>query len=195
MSKRDPERKKQKHAQESALSIRQLWQEKKQVLLLAAGFAALMGVFYSFWFSDFFTTNILEPVIRANARVASGMLNLMGFNTIASGSDIRSAAAAFSVSIKNGCDALEPVAIYSFAVLLTPVPFRMKFPGLATGIPLLLAINQARIISLYIFGIYSKFLFELMHVQVWQALFIAITLIILIYWIAWAARKQSSPQP
>ncbi len=179
-----------KQSQANSLTIGQLWEEKKQILLLALGFAALMGIFYSFWFSEVFTVNILEPVVRANAMVASKILNIFCFGTLVSGSDIHSSSSSFSISIKNGCDALEPVAIFSFVVLLTPVSLNTKLPGMAIGIPLLLVLNQLRIISLYIFGIYSAFLFDLMHVQVWQAIFIVITLMILVYWIVWAVGRE-----
>ncbi len=194
MSKRIRKKEKQKQAQAGTLNIRELWQEKKQILLLALAFAVLMGIFYGFWFSEIFMTNILEPVVKANAFVASKMLNLFGFDSIASGSNINSSTTSFSVSIKNGCDALEPVAIFTFIVLLAPVSLNSKLRGMATGIPLLLLLNQLRIISLYIFGIYSPFLFELFHVQVWQAIFIVITLMILVYWVVWAVGKERKTQ-
>jgi len=190
MSKRSREKEKQRQSQSTALSIRELWQEKKQILLLALAFAALMGIFYGFWFSEIFMTNVLEPVVKANAFVASKILNLFGFDSITSGSNISSSSTSFSVSIKNGCDALEPVAIFTFVVLLAPVSLKSKLYGMASGIPLLLILNQLRIISLYIFGIYSPFLFDLMHVQVWQALFIVITLMLLVYWVVWAVGRE-----
>ena len=175
-------------ASKSTTGVADLWNEKKPILLFVLGFAVLMGVFYIFWFSEVFKVNVLEPVVRVNAVVASKVLNIFGFNTQTNGANLFSSA--FTVDIKYGCDAIEPIAIYTFAVLLFPVSFRTKLSGLFGGVPLLWLLNQLRIISLFVFGIYSETLFEIMHVQVWQAVFIAITLIFLAYWIVWALRAD-----
>jgi exosortase/archaeosortase family protein len=164
------------------------WAEKKPVLLFLGGFGLLMSAFYAFWFSEVFKVKILAPVVRVNAWVGSKVLNVFGFGTQTTNTDIFSST--FSISVKQGCDAIEPIAIFTFAILLFPVSFRTKAFGLLAGVPLLWVLNQIRIISLFMFGLYSPTLFEIMHVQVWQALFIAITLATLLYWIVWALRSD-----
>lgn len=125
-------------------------------------------------------------MVTFNALVASKILNIIGFSNTASGADLISTVSDFSVSIKQGCDALEPVAMFTFAVALFPVALKPKLSGLAIGIPFLLLLNQVRIISLYIFGINSPALFKFMHIQGWQVLYILITLVSLVYWAVWA---------
>jgi exosortase/archaeosortase family protein len=171
-----------------SLKLKSFWKEKGPVIIFLGGFGILMGIFYAFWFSEIFKVNILAPVVKANALIASKVLNIFGFGTQSNGTDLYSPA--FTISVKQGCDAIEPIAIFTFAVLLFPVSFRTKAFGLLVGIPLLWLLNQVRIISLFVFGIYSSTLFDIMHVQVWQAVFIGVTLVTLAYWIVWALRSD-----
>lgn len=172
------------------------WKERNPILKFALGFCLLMGIFYGFWFSDIFIDNVLTPVVNANAAIAGNFLNLFGYETTITGPKITSSA--FSISINKGCDALEPMAIFLFAVLLFPAPLKAKLIGLAFGIPFLFFINQLRIITLYLIGVHTPdimgdsfiFFFDIMHVQVWQVVFILITLVLLSYWILWTIKKE-----
>jgi exosortase/archaeosortase family protein len=190
MSKKKKQEKKKTAATSEGLSqkLNFFWKEKRPVIVFLAGFGLLMGVFYAFWFSEIFKVNILAPVVRLNAFIASKVLNIFGFGTQANGTDLFSSA--FTISVKQGCDAIEPIAIFTFAVSLFPVSLQTKAIGLLLGVPLLWLLNQIRIISLFVFGIYSPTLFDIMHVQVWQAVFIGATLVTLAYWIVWAMRKD-----
>ena len=200
MGKKNKSKRPKVESQPPKLSFRQEvlngWKDRNPILKFVLGFAVLMIIFYSFWFTDLFTNNVLNPVVNGSARVAGTILNLFGYDVNIGGPKIYSND--FSISIEKGCDALEPIAIYLFAVLLFPTALKNKWRGIAFGIPLLLVVNQVRIISLYLIGVYGKpimgdsfiFLFDIMHMQVWQVLFILITLLVLAYWIIWSLRRE-----
>ncbi len=58
------------------------------------------------------------------------------------------------------------------------------------GALLLLALNLVRIVSLFLIGVYSPRIFALMHIDVWQALFIFFAVLFWILWLLWATRSQ-----
>ena len=56
----------------------------------------------------------------------------------------------------------------------------------------MLAINLVRIVSLFYIRIHFPAAFEIMHVEVWQALFIFLALLCWIVWAVWAKRASES---
>src|SRR6476620_10607108 len=136
MSKKKKQEKKKSVSSSESLSqkLNSFWKEKGPVIIFLTGFGLLMGIFYAFWFSEVFKVNILAPVVRVNAVIASMVLNVFGFGTQTNGTDLFSPA--FTISVKQGCDAIEPIAIFTCAVLLFPVSFRNKSIGLVVGVPL-----------------------------------------------------------
>lgn len=157
-----------------------------------------MGVFYGFWFTDFFTSNILAPFARINALLSAKVLVLFGHHPIVSESTLH--AASVSIDVGRGCDALEPIAIYFFAVLLFPASFKAKLYGICAGLPALFALNQVRIITLFLagahgdswFGNDKEFYFNLMHLQIWPVIYIVVTLMFLAYWILFSLKDKKS---
>ena len=166
------------------------------MLRFAVGFAVLMGIFYSIWFSDFFIENMLNPVMKVNAWMAAQALKLAGYKVTIN--DLNLASPSFTLSVGRGCDAIEPMAIFLFAVLLFPATIKSKLRGIAIGIPILFLINQFRIITLYLLGYYSEplfgkkreFYFDLVHIQVWPVFFILITLALLAWWIISSMKRE-----
>jgi exosortase/archaeosortase family protein len=177
------------------------WNSKNPILRFAFGFAVLMGIFYGFWVTTFFTDNILEPVVQFNAQVASKILLLFGYDAHVMDSTLSSPGIAIDVG--RGCDAFEPMAIFLSAVLLFPAPVKTKLIGFATGIPILFVLNQLRIITLYmagahsieLFGMEHEWYFNLIHLQVWPVVFIVATLVLLAYWILYSLRQKRLQQP
>lgn len=161
---------------------------KNPILLFLVVFGTLMGIFYAFWVTEFFKENIFNSLLDVNAKIASGILNLFGFGTTASGKEIYNSQ--FTVSVKRGCDAIEPAALFVSAVLAFPSSFKMKLHGIVVGILFLLAVNLFRIVSLFLTGIYAPSYFELMHLEVWQVVFILLALASWIVWMQWAMRSK-----
>lgn len=158
--------------------------DKYPVLLFVLGFLVLMGLFYAFMLTSFFTEHFQPAVVTVNARISSAILNLFGEATSASGPMIASEAA--TISVKRGCDALVPIFLYISAVLAFPASWRSKLFGILWGVLFLFVLNIVRIISLFWIQLYKPAIFDMMHLEVWQVLFIILGIA------AWGVWMQKS---
>jgi exosortase/archaeosortase family protein len=142
-----------------------------------------MAVFGVFFFAYFTETAFFESYLELNARVSGDILRWLG-------EDVRVARASISapgvaLTIRHGCDAIFPSALFLAAVIASPVPFKSKLPGMFLGSVVLLSINLIRIISLYYVQLHIPTWFHAMHVDIWQPAFIFLALF---FWILWAVR-------
>jgi len=119
------------------------------------------------------------------------LLRLLGQDATVLGRSIDSPRA--SMSIERGCDAIHPSALFLAAILAFPASLRKKVVGAVAGVALLLAINLLRIISLFYIRVHFPAAFEIMHVEVWQALFIFLALLCWIVWVARVMRTVDRP--
>jgi exosortase H (IPTLxxWG-CTERM-specific) len=163
------------------------WLQKRPVLFFVLGFSVMMILFYFIWLSDFFEHSITPRINGVNARIASVILNIFGQGTHPDGFSIISGK--FSISIAMGCDAIEAMALFAIAVIAFPGKIKHKIIGVVSGIFILYLLNQVRIISLFLVGIYYRKAFELMHVEVWQFLFIIFAIALWIIWIKWTRKN------
>lgn len=167
---------------------------RHSVLKFLLIFGILLAVFYVFIaFSSFYNRRFVpwhHPLI---ARVSGHVLAVLGQDITVRNASISSPM--FSVNIIRGCDAVEAIALYVCAVLAFPLPFLKKLPGIIAGTLLLLILNLVRIVSLFLIGVYSPRLFGLIHLDVWQALFIFFAVLFWIFWLLWATRSQVVAQP
>jgi exosortase H (IPTLxxWG-CTERM-specific) len=164
---------------------------KYPVLRFIIIFATLMGAFYFLFFTPFFN-RLFPTYLQFNAKMSGIILNWLGQNVSVVGANIISSQ--FSISIKGGCDGLEPTAFFICAVLAFPAPFLLKIPGVILGTLCLVILNFARIISLFLIGVYYPQAFEIMHIEVWQVLFIIFALSFFILWLLWAIQHEISQQ-
>ena len=77
-------------------------------------------------------------------------------------------------------------------VFAFPASWRAKLVGAAAGVTLLMVLNLIRIISLFYIGVYWPKMFETAHIEVWQALFVGLTLLL---WLGWAWQVMRHPEP
>ncbi|MDP1622591.1 MAG: archaeosortase/exosortase family protein [Bacteroidales bacterium] len=166
--------------------IRSNWRQKLPVLIFVLGFAVLMILFYVYWLSDY-SQNIVQPkVVQVNAGLSNFILNIFGMGTTTVNGTISSAR--FSVNIARGCDAMEAMALFASALLTFPARWNYKLIGFFSGIALLFSLNILRVVSLFLTGIYFPKAFEIMHVEVWQVLFIIFAIGLFIFWIRWTRK-------
>jgi len=172
-------------------AIKNWWQTKHPkhpkhpVVIFAIGYFILIALFYIGINTSFFKANIHPVMNNWYATAGSFIINIFGFATTVKQSIIQSGI--FSLDIERGCDALEPIAFFSLAVLAYPASFKKKWQALLIGSIILIVLNIIRIVSLYFIGIYFKTAFEIMHVDVWQVVFILFTMAL---WIKWATSTK-----
>lgn len=152
-------------------------------------FAGLMLLFYACWISPFFQTQIVENVAKFYASASGSIIKLFNYPVLIVGDTL--GYSNFSISIKNGCDAIEATAILLCGILVYPSKWKYKGIGLLVGLVILVIINLVRIISLFFNGIYIPSIFELMHTGVWQVLFIIFPVVIIFRWIKWINEQQN----
>ena len=167
------------------------WEERKPVLKFAGTFLATCILFFLVtnmsWFQAF-----RAPLLSMYSETSSFLLNIFGYGTNASGPLISSSD--FSVSIEEGCDAIAPSILFAISVAIFPIAWSVRWRGLLWGLLAISVLNLIRIVSLFLTGIHIPSLFEFMHVDVWQAIFIVFTVGIWIYWMKWSTNRLN-PQP
>ncbi len=181
-----------KHNKKSILNVTGGGASKRPVLRFGLTVGILMGLFYAYSIFEplpgLSMTRFFHFYQHLNADVSGSILAFFGHDIKVTGDTISSPD--FSVNLRRGCDAVEPSALFAFAVLSFPAPFLRKLSGIVTGVLLLAIINTVRIISLFLTGVYFPEFFHTMHVDVWQALFIFFAVVLWISWALWALRTQ-----
>lgn len=147
-------------------------------------FAVLIGLYYVLTTTAVARQDFFPWYLRLNAWASVRILNYIGYDDVSvRGQSMVSPQ--FSIQIERGCDAVEPSALFVVAVLASPVRFRRKIPAVVLGTVLLLIVNVIRIVTLYLTGLHFRRLFDTMHLDVWQAAFIFLAILL---WAVWASR-------
>ncbi|MHC4093523.1 MAG: archaeosortase/exosortase family protein [Planctomycetota bacterium] len=162
---------------------------KRPVLAFFLVFGLLMGLFYVASITVFFEEFVWIPYLRLNANATASILSMLGQDIYLDDRTISTTGV--SLVIERGCDAIYPSALYFTAVLAFPVSLRRKLPGAVVGVVALLLINLVRLVSLYFVAVYWSRAFEMMHLEVWQALFIFLAVLFWGTWAWWATRSRS----
>lgn len=168
------------------------WRSRLLLLRIVTVFGLLIGLYYAFAATELYESRIFEPYVEINADLSARILSLLGYETTASAISVSSPE--FGLNIGKGCDGLEPTALFVAAVLAFSAPLALKLPALAIGVPLLVALNLVRIVSLFLVGIYYPDLFHVMHVDVWQVLYILVGIVFFGLWLLWATSGRPSTE-
>jgi exosortase H (IPTLxxWG-CTERM-specific) len=160
----------------------------RAVLRFGLTFGLVTLLYYVLAFAPIVEGRFFPAYLRANAQASSMVLNGLGQSCRVENATIRSPR--FAITIKRGCDALEPSWLFCAAVLAFPASWRHRLRGIVAGVSLILTLNLVRIVSLYFLGIYTPAFFETMHLEVWPVLFIFIALGAWLFWVRWPRRQQ-----
>jgi exosortase/archaeosortase family protein len=87
------------------------------------------------------------------------------------------------------------VAILSAAIFAYPRPLRIKFLGLAVGVPVLFALNFLRLVYLFYVGVHIPAAFDFAHSVLGEALIIMATLGLWLAWIKWSRSAEKGLVP
>ena len=100
-------------------------------------------------------------------------LNVLGGETVSS-SGTNLSSNEFSMSLAEGCNGIYALSIVIAGIVAFPARWRPKLIGLVLAIALIMILNYIRILTLWYAGKAGSFLFDTMHLYVWE--FIIITL-------------------
>ena len=163
-------------------------------LRFLAIFAVLMGAYYLSTTTAVVSgpDGFFDWYLRLNARASAGILHLFDYE------DVRRDGKALtsprgSITVERGCDAVEPSALFVAAVLASPVALRARILAAVVGTAFLMLVNLVRITSLFLTAVHWRKGFDVMHLDVWQTLFIILAILL---WALWAARvTRKRPRP
>jgi exosortase H (IPTLxxWG-CTERM-specific) len=151
----------------------------KFLLLLFIYYAIATTVWWNQW---------LYQYLRANAWISGWILNQLGAETTVQDLVIRSDR--FSIAVKKGCDAVEPGWIFAAALLAFPTAWKKKLLGMIVGLSFLMVLNLMRVMSLYWIGTRYGAFFNTAHLEVWPALFILVSALLVALWLRWVKPKK-----
>lgn len=168
--------------------IQKNWTDRSPVLRFLLSFLACIIIFYIFYYSSFFVEHLSKPILSVQAHLSSGLLNIFGMDTVATSGAISNSD--FSVNIAKGCDGIEATALFIFAILVFPIAFKRKVPGVVAGVSVLFIVNLIRIAGLFLIGLYWNEAFEFMHLHGGLVLFTIAAIILWIIWADWALKQE-----
>lgn len=131
---------------------------------------------------------LFERYLSGYAHVAGAVLALFEPGIRVSGQEI---IGRFGLRIIQSCDAIEAVILFAAAVLAFPVAWWRRSVGLVVGTLGIVAINIARICSLYYVGVYLPARFEFYHLEIWPLMLVASAGLAFLVWTQWATRQPA----
>ncbi len=161
---------------------------RRPVLRFVLIFAGLGAAFNVFFYTFLANSGIFRAYLRASAALSASLLRFVGAD--ASADNASMSGGGFDMKIALGCDAIQPIALFCCAVLASPIPLRPKLAGIVFGTIAMLMLNIVRIMTLFLAGIHTPRFFELLHVDIWQAAFIFVAMLL---WVRWAMTAGGPP--
>jgi exosortase/archaeosortase family protein len=151
-------------------------------------FAVLMGVYYAATTTAAVKERFFPWYLTLNAETSLVVLHGAGIDYVNRNHHSLNSSRG-SIAVERGCDAVEPTALFVSAVLASPVPWLSKFPAVFVGTLILAVVNVVRIVSLFLSAVYWRKAFDILHLDVWQAAFILLAILMWALWASWAVRR------
>ena len=160
----------------------QLWEPRS-----VARFCVLFCVYSLLAFSAIYALQdaVVEPFTRAIAWIAYKVMRAFGSEAWIHG--VAVGVSTFGVQIRNNCNAIYEMGLYSAAVLAYPASARSRTMGILFGVVVLYVVNLIRVLSLIYIGYLMPGSFEAAHVYVWQVLFLVVVGAL---WFSWIGRVR-----
>jgi exosortase/archaeosortase family protein len=162
----------------------------------ALSFAVIATVLFTLYYFPYQENGLSEDWAAVHlenyAHVVGALLRLVEPSVIVSHNEIHGR---FGMSIVKSCDAMEANMLFAAAVLSVPVVWWRKGAALVVGLAALVALNIARLCSLYYVGAFFPAEFELMHIDVWPVLMVAFAVLDFALCMRWMAAKPALTGP
>jgi exosortase H (IPTLxxWG-CTERM-specific) len=169
--------------------IGQWFAEHRGVFVFLLIFSVLMAGFYALiGFTPFYNYRILPAYHQFIAEASAKTLSFLGERTTTAGAVVFSPR--FSVQIISACDAIEVSGLFACAVLAFPVGLSRKFVGIAAGVFAIAILNLVRVVSLFLIGVHLPDIFSVMHIDVWQSIFVVVAVALWVVWLGWVVNSE-----
>jgi archaeosortase B (VPXXXP-CTERM-specific) len=151
-------------------------------------FVVIMGFFVAL--DELFAIWINTKLTGWTAETNAWILDLLGLRGSAKGKWVWSTICYYEII--GECTAYYPCAIYVSAVMAFPTRMSRKLLGVGVGLPVLLAFNQLRLVSLCYIMHWIPEHFDMLHVLVWQSVIVVFTVVM---WLVWATMVGDRRDP
>ncbi len=163
------------------------WQSQSPAIKFLVGFVACIILFYLLFYSAPYEKWIGDPFIKFQGWVSAGILDIFGLDAMSTGAVL--SGDGYSVNIQKNCDGSEVTALFLCSILVFPIAFKYKIPGLLIGGFTLIFLNILRIVLLFMSGKNFPEWFDFLHEQGGPVIFIAVSILLWIAWANWALKK------
>jgi exosortase family protein XrtM len=153
----------------------------------AVGFIAVFSALQLSW--QHLSGSRLEYFVihTCTVETAAKVANILTPGVHASASGYLLQAVGVRLNILNGCDGLEALFLVVAAFAVAPLDWRRRLGGAALGVPVVFAVNQARILTLFYAFRSDPSLFSTLHATVTP---IAVVVLVCCYFYAWIAHPS-----
>ena len=151
-------------------------------------FAVLMIIYYIATTTSAVNDRFFPWYLDRTASVAGSIVDGLGFQ----GLEIRDKtlySPRGTITVERGCDAIAPTALFISAVIASPAMWSFKLIGMVGGVFILMVVNVIRIITLFWTRVFWVDAFDVMHLDIWQFLFILLAILLWAVWASWASKK------
>jgi exosortase family protein XrtM len=124
---------------------------------------------------------------------ASWLVNVLTPDAHASARKFTLSAGGGGINIINGCEGTEALFLLIAAFVVAPMSWRSRMAGLLLGVPVVFAVNQARILVLFYAYRYERSWFDPLHATVTPVVVILLIALYFYVWLARTARPPSAP--
>jgi exosortase/archaeosortase family protein len=115
---------------------------------------------------------VVEPFTRGIAWLAYRVMRAFGAPVGLNG--VAVTLPNFSVLIRNNCNAVYEMGLYTALTLAYPAPAGQRTAGILLALVVLYVVNLIRVLSLLYTGYLFPGFFDTAHVYVWQVLFVVV---------------------
>lgn len=136
----------------------------------------------SFWLlnNDWVMAHVLDPYTGIVARVTVLLFHVAGQSATAMGTSV--SVNGTSLSIAQGCNGVEALALYLAAVFALPAGWKRKLVGVGFGIAGIFVINQIRVIGLFLVAMLRPELLPNAHNYAGQTFVIVMGMALWFFW-------------
>jgi exosortase/archaeosortase family protein len=148
----------------------QQFRRHRGVLLFCLRFGVCSVLAFSLLYA--LQDQVVEPFTRGIAWVTYMFMRALGAPVGLDG--VAVTMPNFSVLIRNNCNAVYEMGLYTALTLAYPAPAARRITGILFAVVVLYVVNLVRVVSLLYTGYLLPGFFDAAHVYVWQVLFVAV---------------------
>jgi exosortase H (IPTLxxWG-CTERM-specific) len=132
---------------------------------------------------------VVEPLNSFLASSSATAITFLGSdNVVSEGKSVTTAG--FAINIAEGCNGIYALSIILAGILAFPSGWRAKLMGVMIATVFIMFLNYVRILTLWYAGLSSSFLFDAMHLYVWEFIIIALGAGLWYFWYERYAQKH-----